>query len=135
MAEPIVLSIADIRELTVLELMRACAIAGVRRSEFAALTAALGEAGADPDLAYRAALFAYAVAHVRELRTRPDASWADAQLRELTISAVDTEAEAAADDAARMLAEVAVLTGATPAEARALTVRELDAYAAVRAGT
>jgi hypothetical protein len=131
---PFVLSLADIRDLTVLELMRACSLAGVRRSEFAELTAALADAGADPELAYRAALLAYAVAHVRELRDNPAASWAQAQTRDLTIGEPDAAAEAVADDAARMLAEVAVLTGSTPEAAGRLTVRELDAYAAVKSG-
>lgn len=134
MAEPFVLTLADIRNLTVLELMRACALAGVRRSEFGDLTAALADAGADPELAYRAALLAYAVAHVRELRTNPAATWAEAQARELTIGEPDAAAELVADDAARMLAEAAVLTGSTPEAAGRLTVRELDAYAAVREG-
>jgi hypothetical protein len=132
--EPFVLTLADIRDLTVLELMRACALAGVRRAEFAELTAALGDAGADPELAYRAALLAYAVAHVRELRDHPEASWAEAQRRSLTIGEPDELADAVADDAARMIAEVAVLTGTTPEAAGRLTVRELDAYAAVKSG-
>lgn len=129
-----VLTLADIRDLTVLELMRACALAGVRRAEFSALTAALGNDGADPELAYRAALLAYAVAHVRELRADPGATWADAQRRELTMGDPDELADAVADDAARMIAEAAVLTGQGPEAAGRMTVRELEAYAAVREG-
>lgn len=131
MTEPraVTLTLADARSLTVLEVTRACSLAGVRQGDVRSLMRSLGSGDTPPEQLERAVTLLYAMAFELKLRDERELTWDDAQRWRVTLDldASDELAEAEAE----AVVEAAIATGLPPREAGELTVRELDAYRTV----
>jgi hypothetical protein len=125
----VVVTLAGIRSLTILEIARAAAIAGVRRSEAEHLLRSLNDPHGDPADLERGALMLYAWALMLERRRDPAASWEDAQTWRviLDLDAVDPIADAEAEASVA----AARATGLPPDAAGALTLAQAEAYGEV----
>ena len=129
MAEPrrVTVSLAAIKGLTILEIARASATAGIKRSDTERLLRTMIEPDADPAELERGALLLYAWAWQLVKRDEPATSWEDAQTWRVEFDLSDTgELE---DAEAEALVAAATLTGLSPAEAGRLTLAEMNAYA------
>jgi hypothetical protein len=123
----VVVTIADIRSLTWLEVARAAVIAGVKRRDWIRYIRAVGDEDAEPADQLAGALLGYAWAYVLVRRDEPGVTWDQAQTWDVQIDATagpDPIAEAEAD--ARV--EAALATGLPPAIAGDLSIAELEAY-------
>lgn len=129
MPEPreMVVTLAGIRSLTILEIARASAIAGVRRADAVRLLRSLNDPNGDPADLERGALLLYAWALMLERRRDPAATWEAAQTWRvvLDLDAVDPIADAEAEASVA----VARATGLPPREAGTLTLAQAEAYA------
>jgi hypothetical protein len=124
---PVTLTLAGIRSLTILEVARACAIAGVRNTDAQRLIRQLGHAdGADPDELVRGTELAYALALMLERRADPGLTWETAQTWRLVfdLDAADPVAEAEAVASV----DAAIATGLPPDVAGQLTLAQAEAY-------
>jgi len=123
---PVTLTLAGVRSLTILEIARASAIAGVRREDTERLLRTLNDPAGDPRDLELAAELLYAWALMLERRRDPALSWADAQTWRVTfdLDAADAIAEAEAEASVA----AAIATGLTPAVAGELTLAQADAY-------
>lgn len=128
LAEPrhVVVTLAGIRSLTILEIARASAIAGVRREDTDRMLRSLNDPSGDPADLERAAELLYAWALMLERRTDPALSWADAQTWRVTFDLDATDA--IADSEADASVAAAIATGLTPAVAGELTLAQAEAY-------
>ena len=128
MAEPrrVTVTLGAIKSLTILEIARASATAGVKRSDTERLVRTLVDPASDPADLEAGALLMYAWAWQLVKRDEPGATWADAQTWrvEFDLDATDEVADAEAEAAVF----AAAVTGLPPSEAGRLTVRELGAY-------
>jgi hypothetical protein len=127
----VTVTLPGIKSLTILEIARASATAGVKRTDTERLLRTMLDADADPADLERGALLLYAWAWQLVKRDEPGATWDDAQTWrvEFDVEATDDVADAEADAAVH----AAVVTGLTPSEAGQLTIRELDVYAEIGA--
>lgn len=129
MPEPreMVVTLAGIRSLTILEIARASAIAGVRRADAVRLLRSLNDPNGDPADLERGALLLYAWALMLERRRDPAVTWEAAQTWRvvLDLDAVDPIADAEAEASVA----VARATGLPPREAATLTLAQAEAYA------
>jgi hypothetical protein len=120
------------RSLTILDLARAAAAAGVpveRANELVGL--ALTRDG-DPDAVLAGALLIYAIAWQLERKIDPSVTWDEAQSWRVIFEA-DPVAQAQAADEAALIVGAAILSGVPPAAtAGELTLAQLDAYADAR---
>jgi hypothetical protein len=132
-ARRVVLSIADLRRLTVLERARACALAGVAESDIGELLRAIASRKGDPDELERGVLLLYALAYQLERRLDRDLTWEQAQELDLALDLQDGAEDPIAEAEARASVETALATGLSPADAGELTLAQLDAYRSVRA--
>jgi hypothetical protein len=126
-------SIAAIRSLTILEIARASAIAGVKRTDTERLLRTLVNPDTDPRDLEQGATLLYAWAYQLVKRDEPAATWEEAQTWrvEFDLETVDELADAEADAAVR----AAVATGLPPREAGELTLRQMDTYAELAASS
>lgn len=127
-AEPrrVTVTLAGIRSLTILEIARASAIAGVRREDTEHMLRSLNDPAGDPRDLERAAELLYAWALMLERRSDPAASWEDAQRWRVTFDLDATDPVADAEAEASVAAAIA--TGLTPAAAGSLTMAQAEAY-------
>lgn len=121
----VVLTLADARGLTVLEVARACSLAGVRRGDITGLLRQLGDASGAPEELERAVTLLYAMAFELKLRDEP-VTWDEAQHWRVSLDLETTDELAEAEAVARV--DAALVTGLPPSVAGELTVRELDEY-------
>lgn len=123
---PVTLTLGGVRSLTILEIARASAIAGVRREDTERLLRSLNNPAGDPADLERAAELLYAWALMIERRRDPALTWEEAQTWRVTfdLDAADVIADAEADAAVA----AAIATGLTPADAGQLTLAQADAY-------
>lgn len=128
----VVLTVADIRSMTVLERARACATVGVRETEIAPLLRAVSSHRGSPEELERAVELLYAMAYQLGRRIEPALTWADAQTWELALD-LDGPMDPLAEAEARAGVEASLATGLPPAEAGELTLAQLEAYGDVRA--
>jgi len=132
-ARRVVLTLADLRRLTVLERARASAIVGIAESEIAELLRTIGRRDGSPDELERGVLLLYALAYQLERRIDPALSWEDAQAFDLALDLDANASDAIAEAEALASVETAIATGLSPADAGELTLAQLDAYRTVRA--
>jgi hypothetical protein len=136
MTEPrrVVVTLPAIKSLTVLEIARASATAGVRRVDTERMLRTMVDPDADPADLERGALLLYAWAWQLVKREEPGTSWADAQTWRVEFDLTETDDEA--DAVAEATVNAAALTGLPPSEAGQLTIAEMGVYAelAERAG-
>jgi len=123
----IVLTLADLRRMTVLERARVCVIAGISEAEIRGLLATMTGGKGSPEDLERGVLLLYACAWQLERRRDPELSWETAQAWDL---ALDLETADPLEDAeARASVDAARATGLPPREAGALTLAQVEAYA------
>jgi hypothetical protein len=132
-ARRVVLSLADLRRLTVLERARACAIVGIAESDIGELLRAIASRKGDPDELERGVLLLYALAYMLERRIDPELTWEQAQGLDLALDLEASASDPVAEAEARASVETALATGLPPAVAGELTLAQLDAYRTVRA--
>lgn len=122
----VTVTLAGIRSLTILEVARASAIAGVARADTERLLRSLNDPKGAPADLERAAELLYAWALMLERRSDPALTWADAQSWRVTF---DLDApDAIADAEAEATVAAAIATGLTPDAAGALTLAQAEAY-------
>jgi hypothetical protein len=122
----VTITLAECRSLTVLEVARACSLAGVRQSDVRSLMRSLGSGDTPPEHLERAVTLLYAMAFELRLRDEHELTWDDAQRWRVTL---DLDAiDELADAEATAVVEAAIATGLPPREAGELTVAQLDAY-------
>ena len=123
----------DVRGLAGFELYRALRLAGLRRVELEAATAALQDDAGDVELAYRGILFLQAVALELALREdrQPPPTWDDAQRWDVRGAEVDV-ADPLAEDERRYRANAAVVTGLPPDDAMRVAVGDVAEIARAR---
>jgi hypothetical protein len=126
---PVTLTLAAARSLTVLELTRACALAGVRQDDVRSLMRSLASGATPPEHLERAVTLLYAMAFELMLRDERELSWDEAQRWRVTLDLDATDELADAEAVA--VVEAAIVTGLPPREAGELTVAQLDAYRTV----
>jgi hypothetical protein len=125
----IVLTLADLRRLTVLERARACAIAGISEEQISGLLRAVVAHKGDPAELERAVTLLYAIAYQLERRLDRSLSWDEAQTFDL---ALDLEAgDPVEDAAARASVETSLATGLPPNIAGELTLAQVEAYGVI----
>jgi hypothetical protein len=125
----VVLTMAECRSLTVLELTRACSLAGLRQNDVRVLFRELSSGSIPPERLERAVTLLYAMAFELHLRDERELTWDDAQRWRVTL---DLDAhDDLADELAEAVVEAAIATGLPPREAGELTVAQLDAYRSV----
>ena len=119
-------TLADLRQMTILERARACAIAEVGEDELGALVdAVVRHEGTASDIE-RGSIVFYALALQLERRLDRDLSWDDAQSWDVKLDL--TAGDAIADAEAKASVDAALATGLPPAVAGELTLAQLDAY-------
>jgi hypothetical protein len=128
----IVLTLPDLRRLTVLERARACAIAGIGEREIRPLLVAVTSRQGEPADLERGVLLLYAIALQLERRLDPALTWEAAQTWDLAVD-LDAAPDPVAEAEAHAAVEAALATGLPPAEAGELTLAHLEAYGDVRA--
>jgi hypothetical protein len=129
MSEPreVVVTFADARRLTVLEVARACRLADVRQADVKTMLAALDtDVGASPEDVERGATLLYAIAFELHLRDEPGLTWADAQRWRVILDLTTRDELAEAEAEARV--DAAIVTGLPLDRAGEVTVAELEAY-------
>lgn len=133
MTEPrrVVLTLPDLRRLTILERARAAAIVGVAERDLAGLLRSINAHDAAPGDLVTGTELLYALAWQLGRRDDPALTWAQAQTWNLVLN-LDTPADAIAEAEARASVQAAIATGLPPKDAGELTLAHLDAYATVR---
>lgn len=129
-ARRVVLTLADLRRLTILERARAAATVGVAERELAPLLRAVVGRDGSPEEIERAVELLYAIAYQLGRRLEPALTWEEAQTWDL---ALDLEAaDPVAEAEATASVEAALATGLPPDVAGELSLAQLDAYRAAR---
>ena len=128
MSEPrrVTVTIAAIKSLTILEVARASATAGVKRTDTERLLRTMVDPDSDPAELVKGATLLYAWAWQIVKRDEPDATWQEAQTWRVVFDVDATDPVAEAEAEARVNAAIA--TGLTPAEAGSLTLSEMAVY-------
>jgi hypothetical protein len=125
----VTITLPRIRSMTILEIARASATAGVKRTDTERLLRSLTRADADPHDLELGATLLYAWAWQLVKRDEPDATWAEAQTWrvEFDLDATDPIAEAEAE----AVVSASVATGLPPDVAGALTLEHMAVYDAL----
>jgi len=123
--------VADLRSLTVREVVQACRVTGVRRAEVAALVDQAMDQYGDPEETARAVDLVWAMAWQLVVRTDPSATWETAKTWDVRVEGAVDEA---AEDLDALRVEAAVLAGVPLDQADQITLAQLDAYRVVRTG-
>jgi hypothetical protein len=126
----VVLSLADLRRLTILERARACAIAGVAERDLRRLVEIVTRGSGSPEDVELGAVLFYAIALQLERRHDPGLTWETAQTWDVGLD-LDGPEDPVAEAEARAGVEAAAATGLPPDVAGALTLAQLDAYGAL----
>lgn len=129
--ERVVLTLPDLRRLTILERARAAAVVGVAERELGTLLRSVTSGDADPEQVTRGIELLYAMAWQLRRRTEPGATWATAQTWDVVLD-LDGPPDPIAEAEATASVEAAIATGLPPSVAGDLTLAQLDAYAHVR---
>jgi hypothetical protein len=128
MSEPreVVVTLPAIKGLTILEVARAAATAGVALADTEGLLRAMVKPGGDPGSLERGAELLYAWAWQLVKRDEPGVTWAEAQTWRVTfdLDATDPLGDAEAEAVVR----AAAVSGLPPEEAGRLTLAELGIY-------
>ena len=129
MSEPreVLFTLAQSRELSVLESARALATAGVRQSDAIRLLGSLGRADADPDDVVAGAELLYALAWQYVKRTEPGTTWSDAQSWRVVLD-LEAPRDHVADAEAIASVDAAIVTGLPPSVAGELSLAQLEEY-------
>ena len=127
MSEPreVVVTFADAHRLTVLEVARACVLAGVRQTDVTETLRHL-RGDASPEEVLAATLLLYGIAYELRRRDEPELTWAEAQTWRVVLDLETRDELAEAEAEARV--DAALATGLDPDRAGELTVAELEAY-------
>jgi len=121
------LTLAGIRSLTILEIARACAIAGVRNTDASRLLRSLTDPAGDPGDLERATELLYACALMLERRADPALTWQTAQTWRVVFD-LDAGADPIAEAEAEASVDAAIATGLPPAVAGDLTWAQAEQY-------
>lgn len=125
----VVLTLADLRGMTVLERARACAVAGVAERDLAGLLRTVSARQGDPAELEAAVTLLYAMVYQLERRRDPAADWPTVQTYDV---ALDLEAgDPIADAEARAAVDAAIVTGLPPDVAGDVTMAQLERYGEV----
>lgn len=127
----VVVTVAAIKSLTILEVARASATVGVKRTDTERLLRALADPDGDPAALEQGAELLYAWAWQLVRRDEPATTWLEAQSWRVTFDLETDDPIAEAEAEARVAAAVA--TGLPPAIAGELTMADMGAYATVAA--
>lgn len=128
----VVLTFADLRQLTVLERARACALAGIAERDIGPLLKAVSTHDGSPEMIERAVLALYAMAYQLERRRDPAVTWEQAQSWALALDLESSKADPIAEAEAKASVDAAIGTGLPPSIAGELTLAQVDAYATHR---
>jgi hypothetical protein len=124
----VVLTLADLRALTVLERARACAISGVADRDLAGLLRTVAGRNSEPAELELAVTLLYAMVLQLERRRDPAISWEDVQTWDVAIDLDANSVDPIADAEAAATVDAALATGLPPAIAGDLTMAQLERY-------
>lgn len=122
----VTVTLAGIRSLTILEVARASAIAGVRQGDARRLLRSLNDPAGDPADVELAATLLYAWALMLERRAEPGLTWEQAQTWRVVLELGSTDPIAEAEAEATVAA--ALMTGLPPDVAGGLTLAQAEQY-------
>lgn len=125
-ARVLVLTMADLRRMTILERARACAIAEVGEEDLEALVDAVIRHEGTPEMIERGSIVFYAMALQLERRLDPALTWDVAQTWDVKLDL--SQGDPVADAEAKASVDAALATGLPPAVAGELSLAQLDAY-------
>jgi hypothetical protein len=127
----VVMTWTDVRGMTILERTRACTLAGIGAADVDTFVRGVAAASLSPEDLERGVILLYAIGYQLEKRLDPSLTWEAMQAVDLAFD-LETPADPALEAEARATVEAAVATGLPPDEAGKLTMREVDAYLAIR---